>query len=185
MIDTEAIIARHYVPASRLWDILVTHSRSVARLAVAIVDGHPELGADRDFVFEAAMLHDIGIIGTNAPDIDCFGDKPYICHGTIGSDMLRADGLPRHALVAERHTGSGLPLAYIEANDLPLPHRDLVPLSVEEQIVCYADKFYSKTKHLTVMKPFEKALRSCAKYGDDSRDRFLAMDQKFRISSIQ
>ena len=181
----ETVIAKYYEPYTRLWNILVTHSRSVADLAVAIVDAHPELAADRQFVFEAAMLHDIGIIGTNAPDLGCFGDKPYICHGTIGSEMLRSEGLPLHALVAERHTGSGLSLDYILANDLPVPHRDLLPVSVEEKIVCYADKFFSKTKHLTVMKSYEKALKSCAKYGDESRERFLDMDKLFRIPEIK
>lgn len=180
----EEVLRHFYEPGTRLWDILTTHSRSVANLAVAIVDAHPELQANRQFVFEAAMLHDIGIIGTDAPGIDCNGPKPYICHGTIGSEMLRGLGLGRHALVAERHTGSGLPLDYILANDLPLPHRDLVPVTVEEKIVCYADKFFSKTKHLTDQKPFAKALKACAKYGDDSRERFLAMDELFHIPSI-
>lgn len=181
----ESVIEQFYERGSRLWDILVTHSRCVADLAVAIVDSHPEAGADRGFVFEAAMLHDIGIIGTDAPSIFCFGNRPYICHGTIGAEMLRSVGLPRHALVAERHTGSGLALSYIIENDLPLPRRDLLPVSVEEKIVCYADKFFSKSKRLTEMKSFDRALASCAKYGDDSRDRFLAMDALFRIPIIK
>lgn len=184
-MDPESVIEKYYERGTRLWDVLVTHSRCVADLAVAITNAHPEAGADRQFVYEAAMLHDIGIIGTDAPSIFCLGPKPYICHGTIGSEMLRSQGLPRHALVAERHTGSGLSLAYIEANDLPLPRRDLLPLSAEEKIVCYADKFFSKSKRLTEMKSLERALASCAKYGDDSRDRFLALDAQFRIPDIR
>ena len=184
-MSPESVIAQFYERGSRLWDVLLTHSQYVADLAVAIVDAHPEAGADRQFVYEAAMLHDIGIIGTNAPAIFCFGDSPYICHGTIGSEMLRGAGLPRHALVAERHTGSGLSLSYIVENNLPLPRRDLVPVSPEEKIVCYADKFFSKSKKLTDMKNFDRALASCAKYGDDSRDRFLAMDEAFRIPQIR
>lgn len=183
-MDPESVIEQFYERGSQLWDVLVTHSRCVADLAMAIVDAHPEAGADRRFVFEAAMLHDIGIVGTNAPSIFCFGERPYICHGTIGSDMLRSVGLPRHALVAERHTGSGLSLAYIIENDLPLPHRDLLPVSAEEKIVCYADKFFSKSKRLTEMKSFDRALASCAKYGDDSRDRFLELDSLYRIPAI-
>ncbi len=183
-MSPESVIGRFYEPGSQLWNILVTHSRCVAGLAVEIADAHPEAGADRQFVFEAAMLHDIGIIGTDAPSIFCFGSRPYICHGTIGSEMLRDVGLPRHALVAERHTGSGLSLQYILANDLPLPHRDLLPVTPEERIICYADKFFSKSRNLAEMKSFDRALASCAKYGDDSRDRFLAMDEAFRIPRI-
>ena len=51
--------------------------------------------------------------------------------------------------------------------------------------MCYADKFFSKSKNLTDMKSFDRALASCAKYGDDSRDRFLAMDAAFRIPQIR
>ena len=58
----EAIIAKYYDRGSRLWDILLTHSRCVADLAVAVADGHPELGADIAFVREAALLHDVGIV---------------------------------------------------------------------------------------------------------------------------
>lgn len=185
MIDILSIIDQFYVPDSHLRHLLVTHSTSVADLAVKIAQAHPELEADQTFVYEAAMLHDIGIIRCSAPDIECFGSLPYICHGTQGSEMLAAIGLPRHALVCERHTGSGLSLDYIVSNNLPLPHRDLLPTSIEEKIVCYADKFFSKTKHLTDMKTYDKALKSCAKYGLESKNRFLEMDAMFRIDIIQ
>ena len=58
----------------------MVHSRSVADKAIAIANAHPELIIDKQFVEEAAMLHDIGIFRTNAPGIQCFGTEPYICH---------------------------------------------------------------------------------------------------------
>lgn len=183
--EIEAVVALHYERGSRLWDILQTHSRSVARLAVAIAEGHPELGADARFVREAAMLHDVGIVRTDAPGIDCHGHLPYICHGVEGRRILDAAGLPRHALVCERHTGSGLTAAYIEERGLPLPRRDMVPVSVEEKIVCYADKFYSKTRHLTQMKTRQEAQASVAKYGDEPARRFMEMDALLRIPLIE
>ena len=45
----------------KLYHILYKHSRDVANKALAIIDNHPELNADRFFVEEAAMLHDIGM----------------------------------------------------------------------------------------------------------------------------
>lgn len=84
---------------------------------------------------------------------------------------MRAEGFPLHALVCERHTGAGLSLADIEKQNLPIPHRDLLPISIEEQIVCYADKFFSKTK-LEKEKSIEAALRSVAKFGEESAMRF-------------
>ena len=165
------IIDKYCQEGSELRHILLTHSRSVADKAVQIADRHPELQADRTFLYEAAMLHDIGIFLTDADGICCFGDKPYICHGYLGADLMRAEGYPRHALVCERHTGAGLSLEQIVAQNLPVPHREMVPVSIEEQIVCFADKFYSKTK-LDKEKTVEKARKSLERYGEAGLKRF-------------
>ena len=165
------IIEKYYPVGSEAYRILVTHSRSVADKALAIGKMHPEMSLDLQFVEEAAMLHDIGIFMTDAPSIHCYGDKPYICHGYLGAELMRREGLFRHALVCERHTGAGIPLEQIEQEDLPLPHRDLVPVSLEEQIICFADKFFSKT-HLGEEKTVEKARKSIRKYGEAGLQRF-------------
>ena len=163
------IIDKYYPEAGELKHILLTHSRSVADKALQIAERHPELHLDKEFLYEGAMVHDIGM--TNAPDIFCFGDKPYICHGYLGADLMRAEGYPRHALVCERHTGAGLTLQRIVEQDLPIPHRELVPVSPEEQVICFADKFYSKTK-LDKEKSVEKARKSLEKHGQDGLARF-------------
>lgn len=165
------IIDKYYPEAGELKHILLTHSRSVADKALQIAERHPELHLDKEFLYEGAMVHDIGIFLTNAPDIFCFGDKPYICHGYLGADLMRAEGYPRHALVCERHTGAGLTLQRIVEQDLPIPHRELVPVSPEEQVICFADKFYSKTK-LDKEKSVEKARKSLEKHGQDGLARF-------------
>ena len=77
---------------------------------------------------------------------------------------MRKEGFPRHALVCERHTGAGISLQSIIDQQLPVPHRDMVPVSLEEQVICFADKFFSKT-HLDKEKSVEKALKSISRYG--------------------
>ena len=57
---------KYYPENSRVRDILQRHSESVAELAVSINDAL-ELGLDDKQVYEAAMLHDIGIFLTDAP----------------------------------------------------------------------------------------------------------------------
>ena len=89
--------------------LLLKHSRQVADRCLAICKNHPELYIDREFVEEAAMLHDIGIRWCDAPSIYCYGTEPYLRHGPIGGELLRKEGWERHARVAERHTGPGLP----------------------------------------------------------------------------
>ena len=165
------LIDKFYPEENELKRILLVHSRSVTDKALALAKKHPELDLDLTFIEEAAMLHDIGIFLTDAPDIQCFGTHPYICHGYLGADLVRKDGFPRHALVCERHTGAGLSLQDIEEQGLPVPHRDMVPVSLEEEIICFADKFFSKTK-LDKEKSIEKARKSVEKHGGNGVQRF-------------
>ena len=178
-MDYNFIIDKYCKDNNELRDIIVNHSRAVAEKALAIADAHPELGLDRQFILEAAMIHDIGIVMTDAPGIKCFGTEPYIRHGVCGAEIMRAEGYPRHARVCERHTGAGLSKAEIEAQDLPLPHIDLLPETLEEKVICYADKFFSKTR-LDREKTIEQAERSVAKHGDEGLKRFKEMERLFR-----
>ncbi len=164
------IINKYYTPGRQL-DILLTHSRSVANKALQIAARHPELNLDKTFLEEAAMIHDIGIFLTNAHGIECTGKEHYICHGYLGADLIRKEGYPRHALVCERHTGAGITALDIVKNELPLPHRDLLPVSMEEQVICFADKFFSKT-HLDQEKSVEAARKTIAKFGTEGLKRF-------------
>ena len=93
---------------------------------------------------EAAMLHDIGIFLTHAPSLGCNGPHPYLKHGHLGCKLLEKEGLPKHALVCERHVGVGITRKDVLDHKLPLPAKDMLPLSLEEKIICYADKFFSK-----------------------------------------
>ncbi len=165
------LIDAYYPEDNERKHILLVHSRLVAEKALRIADGHPELNLDKDFLYEAGMLHDIGIFLTDAPGIFCFGNQPYICHGYLGADLMRREGYPRHALVCERHTGAGLSLNDIVAQNLPVPHRDMLPVSMEEQVICFADKFYSKT-HLEREKTVEKARKSISNFGNVGLERF-------------
>ena len=160
------IIDKFYPQETEQRHILLIHSLSVAQKALKIVDAHPNLPINRSFVREAALLHDIGIFLTDAPTIQCFGE-----HGYLGADLLRKEGFERHALVCERHTGAGLSLEEIIERQLPLPHREMLPVTLEEQIICFADKFFSKT-HLDEEKTVEKARKSIAKYGEEGLNRF-------------
>jgi len=89
MIDTLAIIHRYYPEGSDIERVLRQHAEDVTGLALELVDAHPEMGLDREFVAEAAMLHDIGIYQTSAPEIFCTGEAPYILHGYLGAELVR------------------------------------------------------------------------------------------------
>ena len=175
MLDCLSIIERYYTPGNDDYRVLVSHSRQVADLAVALCQRLIDNGVpiDIEFVEEAAMLHDIGMCRTDAPGIHCHGTEPYICHGVIGRQMLESLGLYRHARVCERHTGAGITAEEIVAQHLPIvPPRDLLPESLEEKVVCYADKFFSKSRPDAPLKTLEHARRTLSKFGPATVTRF-------------
>ncbi len=172
------IYSNYYSTGSDAYKILYLHSRSVADKALSLAEIHPEMHLDMTFIEEAALLHDIGIFLCNAPGIDCHGEADYICHGYLGADLLRKEGLERHALVCERHTGAGITLDEIIQRNMPLPHRDMVPVTLEEKLICFSDKFYSKS-HLDRVKSIDKIKKGLAKYGEDSVLRFEEMRKLF------
>lgn len=133
-----------YFPREDAFSIILDHGRRVAGKSLRVAENLEYTGIDVNFLEEAALLHDIGVCRTNAPKFHCHGTEPYICHGIIGRDILDGEGLPRHALVCERHIGVGLTVADVIAQGLPLPQREMTPLSLEERIVCFADLFHSK-----------------------------------------
>lgn len=158
------IIEKYYKTDSKAYHILTTHGRQVAETALELAKRVEHLNPDPDFLKEAAMLHDIGIFLTDEPRIDCHGDKPYLCHGYLGRELVEKEGFPEHALVCERHVGVGITKENIERNNLPLPKRDMRPQTIEEKIICLADKFYSK-KDLTSKKSIEEIKEEAAKHG--------------------
>ena len=171
MVDVYEIIERYYADNKQLKDILLEHSIQVKDRALRIAQNNKQLNLDEEFLAEAALLHDIGIVLTDAPGISCVGTEPYIRHGILGAEILRKEGLERHARVCERHTGTGLTLNIIEERNLPLPRKDFSPESWEEIVICYADKFYSKSK-LGIEKTPEHVARSLAKHGEEVVQRF-------------
>lgn len=179
-MNYKLLIDKYYPEDNELRHILITHSQSVAQKALQIVSSHPELRLDAQFIEEAAMLHDIGIFMTDAPGIMCFGSQPYICHGRLGAELLRKEGYERHARVCERHTGAGITKEQIEKQQLPLPHQDFLPETMEEKVICYADKFFSKT-HLDKEKSIDKAEKSLAKFGEEGVKRFQEWERMFEI----
>lgn len=182
MIDYLAIINKYCAGNEELKQILVTHSRQVADRAQLILARHPEWvesgEVDPVFVEEAAMLHDIGVVLCDAPRIHCLGTHQYIEHGYLGAEILRQEGLPKHAAVAERHTGTGITIEQIVREDLPIPLKDYSPRTLEEKLICYADKFYSKTK-LNQEKPYSKIRLHLWKYGSDTVARFDELQNLF------
>lgn len=184
-MDPLDIIRKYYPSHEPAYPVLLEHSRAVARKALAIARGVSHLHPDLAFIEEAAMLHDVGILLTHAPFIGCYGDSPYICHGYLGRELLEREGLMSHALVCERHVGVGIRVTDMERQGLPLPRRDMIPLTLEEKIICFADKFYSKKMHGQAReKSLQGVRRNIARYGEEQLGYFDELNRLFSTGSF-
>jgi uncharacterized protein len=179
-IDAEAILRDRFGAGSRRFDIVRRHGEQVARRALQVANGLNADPVDEGFLYEAAMLHDIGILMTATPRLDCHGPHPYICHGILGRRMLEDHGLPRHGRVCERHVGVGISIEEIRARRLPLPVRDMRPVTLEEELVCYADKFYSKANGgPETARRVADVVRQLKKYGPQQAATFIRWAARF------
>lgn len=182
-MNSQEIIEKYYNKDSTAYKFLIIHGQMVAKKAIEIAKNVPEMKPDLKFIEEAAILHDIGIYLTNAPEIGCFGDKPYILHGILGAEILRKESLPKHALVCEKHLGVGISKEEILRSNLPLPKHDLIPETVEEEIVCLADKFYSKVEGKeTQEKTIAQIKAELAHFGQETLNRFAKWLEKYKIN---
>ena len=183
-MNASEIIDKYYPEGTRLRDIYIRHCRQVADLALRI-NRERHLGLDPDMVETAAMLHDIGIFMTDADGIDCHGTEPYIRHGILGAALLRREGIAEEvARVAERHTGAGITAEDIESMGLPLPPGDYMPRTLLERLVCYADKFYSKT-NLTSAKSLERVRKSMERHSPATLARFELLHEEFKLPGLE
>lgn len=169
------IIDRYYAANAPLRALLLHHSEQVRNHAMRVVQAHPELSLDAELVRVGAMLHDVGICQCDAPGIHCHGTHHYIVHGEQGARMVRAllkegvteiEGVPVEAVarICERHTGTGLP--------------GMEPQTLEEQVVCYADKFYSKSHPERERTP-EQTAQSLLRFGEAGVAIFWQWHERF------
>ncbi len=174
------LIARLMPPEQSCFAHYVPHVTLVTQKALRTADRLGLSQESRCFIEEAAMLHDVGIITSDAPGIGCFGSLPYLQHGIEGRIILEQEGLPRHALVAERHLGVGITKEEIAEHGFPLPRREMMPTCIEERIICWADLFFSKTtEKLWHERSADEVRASVTRYGERSAATFEEWNREF------
>jgi uncharacterized protein len=122
---------------------VINHSLLVEGIATEIASSiNPKYHIDLDLVKIGALLHDIGRSTTHG-----------IKHGSTGAEILERLGYPdRLVRIARNHVGAGIPRE--EATALGLSPADHLPETIEEKVVCYADKLVSGNTRVS----FEEAL---------------------------
>jgi uncharacterized protein len=109
---------------------VVSHCLAVADFALEVAAKLKQkgFGVDLELVEAGAVLHDIGRAKSHGVD-----------HSLEGSKIASELGLPQPLInVIKRHIGAGITAK--EADELGWPQDIYVPQTLEEKIVCYADK---------------------------------------------
>jgi len=178
--EADQLLRKYYSERTPAFRYLYQHSLAVADLAVRIAQKNPDKNPDVNFVHSAALLHDVAIFMTHAPGIGCYGRFPYLAHGYLGRRLIEYEGYPQHALVCERHVGVGITKEEVALKKLPLPKRDMLPVSIEEEIICYADKFFSKNPgKISTPKDPEEIIKKLSQHGKGKAETFKGFMKKF------
>ena len=109
---------------------IVRHCQAVAMAAKIMGDEAEHRGRtiDKNAVIAGALLHDIGRTKSQT-----------VRHGVEGAEILEKEGVDKIVVeIVRRHVGAGI--SSEEAKKLGLPDFDYVPRTLEERIVCFADK---------------------------------------------
>jgi len=175
------LIHKYIKPDSQAYPFYIIHVSLVTAKALEVARRLNLSAESMQFIEEATMLHDIGICGVEDEDFGTKGSE-YITHGTIGADILRKEGLPKHARVAESHTGVGLYKEQIIEKNLPLPHKDFIPENLEERVISYADLFYSKTPEILWQeKSLDEIRKWVSKFGQKYSDILEDWIKEFEV----
>jgi len=175
------LIYKYIKTDSKAYPYYIIHVSLVTAKALEISTRLNLSEESRQFIEEATMLHDIGVCEVEDEDLGTHG-KEYITHGVSGAEILRKEGLPKHAKVAENHTGVGLYKDQIIKNNLPLPHKDFIPETIEERIISYADLFYSKNpEKLWQEKSLAEVRKWVEKFGQKYSDILEEWIKEFEV----
>lgn len=142
------------------------HSIKVAEKAVEIASRIKKTKVNINLVEVGALLHDIGRSKTHGFN-----------HALIGGKILRARGFPEGlARICETHLLGGLDKE--DAQLVGLPAKNYIPLTLEEKIICLADKLLSGRRPVSLKNRFDIWFN---KYG---RTKIL-MKANTRVERIQ
>ena len=172
MIDYMAIIKKFISEEEQLYQIYLSHVERVADRAVQIAERLGLSKLEQEFIYDASMLHDIGVVEVYAPDIGCNGTLPYIQHLIVGKRILDEEGMPHHGNVALRHCAPQFSMDNIKRRKIPLPEGNYQPQNLYEKIISYSDLFYTKN-------PYHKSGTRCLE------DVFPIVDKYEKGSSDQ
>ena len=172
------LLHKKYAPTESVFELVFTHCRIVSEIAVQLAK-KSGANVDIELVKVGSLLHDIGVYSlfdNNGVEIDV---SKYITHGIRGEEILRNEGFAKELCrFASYHTGAGITKRQIIENKLPLPAKDYLAETPEEELVMYADKFHSKIDP-PVFNSHKFYTEYVARFGVEAVESFDKLTKKF------
>lgn len=132
---------------------IVSHCKACAKVSKLLSEKAAQEGhrLSLDAVFAGALLHDIGR-----------SQVQTVAHGYVGAGILEKEGVDRVVVeIVKRHVGAGI--SSDEAVALKFPPGDYIPRTLEQKVVCFADKMLDGSR----ARPFEQEVERFVKKGHD------------------
>lgn len=117
---------------------VIAHCQAVAALALEIAEKFKakNYSINTSLIEAGALLHDLGRTKNHS-----------VNHAIEGMQLAQAENLPDPIIcIIKRHVGAGITVE--EAERLNWPKDNYIPQTLEEKIVCYADKCISGNKRI-------------------------------------
>jgi uncharacterized protein len=146
------------------------HCIMVSKKGMKISKKIMKIKINYNFVEIGGLIHDIGRLKTHGLD-----------HGIVGGKIAKELGFPEEIVkICERHVLGGLDKRdiqkFLPEYDIDI---DLIPQSIEEKIICLADKCFQGSKEVSI----DRRFRSWFKRKD--RNYKFLLKSKHRIERIQ
>ena len=146
---------------------IINHVLSVSRKAIKIATQISVVPVNIKLVRIGAILHDIGRVRSHDYD-----------HAVIGGQIIREElkFSEQLARIAETHILGGI--SKEEAESFGLAPKDYLPISIEDKIVCLADKYFIGVKKVSIEQRFKNWF---TRYGEND---FLLRSKK-RVEELE
>jgi uncharacterized protein len=137
-------VHRRYAQNEYVFELVYTHCKIVTEIALWCAN-NSKLRIDLELLEAASMLHDIGTYALLDKKGRDDNRHNYKQHAIFGAALADEEGFdPRISEIIKTHLLLGLSRQEIIDAKEGMPQNDYLPMSIEAEILCYADRFHSK-----------------------------------------
>lgn len=166
-------------------ELTFTHTEIVLKIALQFVERLKQQGIniDLNLLTKGIYLHDIGVYSCYDEDVNPDKNLPaYIMHGFIGHQIIKKEGFPENVCrFASTHTATGLTKEDIKREKLDVKLKDYIPVTLEEEILCFADKFHTKYPSFNT---FQEQIKRLEKFDPNRRIKMEILKKKFGLPNL-